>query len=1390
MARQTVFFSHETYTPARGGSASAEAAALRRAFGPAAKDVVIANTKGFTGHPMGAGIEDAIALKALQYGEVPPIPNLKELDPDFSDLTLSSGGPRACRFAVRLAAGFGSQVALTVWEREAVGDERVVDARARDAWLRQVTGFADAALVVEDRTLRAIEGDPVAAAAPAPAAPTPAPASPRATSTPAPAVDRPASAPRAPRGLPPGVDVLDVLLDVVSAHTGYARSELDPDFELEADLGVDTVKQAEILSSLRERLDLARDDGFRLADHPTLRALAGWADARLRVIAPLDATLADEPTEHRPPPSFSSSQVATVPPAPRASDVPTGPPASPRVVEPTVTSATPDPGATTERPGPERLSAPVRPRHDVYGLLAEIVATHTGYAVTDLDPEFELEADLGVDTVKQAEILSEARKQLGLGPLDLRLADHPSLGALAAFLAGRLSEPAHPALADVPEAVEPPPDVSPQPVEDDGPPSGVALRVPVTAPIGEARGAPLHGRAVKVLGWGPVADAIRRRLLERGAVEHEPADLVVDAGLDADGLLVEAQLRADAPPARWICVVAQGDDLIQAGARAGFTKALGREWTTTEVRVVDLRGGADEIARLVAIEASAPGPVEVRYEGGVRRGVRYAVVPAPEPGDAEGKVVVITGGARGVGAEIAAELARRGARLALVGRTAPSEAPFDEEAERERVRTQLSARGKRVTPVQVEARLAPLRAAGEVRAALDRLPGSTYHVADLGDPTRVPALVEEIRAAHGRIDALIHGAGFEDSRALADKRSDAVSTALAPKALALDALLTALPEVRALAMGSVAGRFGNAGQVDYAAANDAMARRTLAHPRGLSVAWTAWGDVGMATRGSLPRLLEERGVELLRATDGARIAADLLLSDVTGEVVVAGRLGPFTHATGHPMVRSVRLDGPSVSAELPLDLASAPWLEDHAIDGTPVLPGVVGLEWMAAVATELGGEAPIAARDVRFRTPLKVHPGSTPVVRVVAWDDDGPVARLSSTRTLANGREQTVHHFQARFDAVLSTEALPSAFLPDEALDFDAIYRRFFHGPAFRVLARVDGLASDGLVATARVPPGGLPDGLGFAPLVIEAAFQAAGLLHLATTGNDALPAGIALVEILGAATPDDDLTVTVAAAGGRYDVDVDGSGGPVVRLRGLVLAERGPAAPDRRLDAGPGGRPPGFEGYGGVTAGPRVAVATAPEIACWRLSRATLDAIDARGAPVRRRDRRVGRVAVGRALSAVGAPEDVENDVAGRPIAVGASVSLSHRDGRAVAVAARGPVGIDLERIEVRSRAFLEDWLTDDERARVGADPVRQTAVWSTKESVLKLLGAGLALDARDVDVEVGAPGATRVTLRGAARARWQAAGAPPIAASWRRLDADYVVTVATSEPDQTLRR
>ena len=58
--------------------------------------------------------------------------------------------------------------------------------------------------------------------------------------------------------------------------TGYPAELLDVDLDLEADLGVDTVKQAEVFAAVRDRFNIERDDNVALRDFPTLTHVIGW----------------------------------------------------------------------------------------------------------------------------------------------------------------------------------------------------------------------------------------------------------------------------------------------------------------------------------------------------------------------------------------------------------------------------------------------------------------------------------------------------------------------------------------------------------------------------------------------------------------------------------------------------------------------------------------------------------------------------------------------------------------------------------------------------------------------------------------------------------------------------------------------------------------------------------------------------------------------------------------------------------------------------------------------------------------------------------------------------------------------------------------------------------
>jgi hypothetical protein len=121
----------------------------------------MANTKGFTGHPMGVGVEDVIAVKILEHGIVPPVPNFREVDPDLGPLNLSRGGRYPVQYAIHLAAGFGSQIALTFTRRIPGGPDRVDNKPAYRRWLADISGYDTAETEVVKRVLRvADQGNP------------------------------------------------------------------------------------------------------------------------------------------------------------------------------------------------------------------------------------------------------------------------------------------------------------------------------------------------------------------------------------------------------------------------------------------------------------------------------------------------------------------------------------------------------------------------------------------------------------------------------------------------------------------------------------------------------------------------------------------------------------------------------------------------------------------------------------------------------------------------------------------------------------------------------------------------------------------------------------------------------------------------------------------------------------------------------------------------------------------------------------------------------------------------------------------------------------------------------------------------------------------------------
>jgi hypothetical protein len=269
--------------------------------------------------------------------------------------------------------------------------------------------------------------------------------------------------------------------------------------------------------------------------------------------------------------------------------------------------------------------------------------------------------------------------------------------------------------------------------------------------------------------------------------------------------------------------------------------------------------------------------------------------------------------------------------------------------------------------------------------------------------------------------------------------------------------------------------------------------------------------------------------------------------------------------------------------ETTLDPAEQPFLGDHQIEGTPVLPGVMGIEGFAEVAAlPLPGWRPVAIEDVEFLAPCKFYRGEPRTVAITATfrrDGDQLVAecRLVGSRQLANQPEpQVTTHFTGRVRLARAPAAPATATVPpspdSKATSADAIYRVYFHGPAFRVLERAwrdeqgpVGLFAQGL-PTDHVPAE-RPEVV--SPRLIELFFQTAGIWEIGRHGRFGLPHHVDRIGLHEA------LDAPQGRVVGMLKLDDTGFGGQVVDEAGAVLLEftgyrtvelPGGVDPDRRI--------------------------------------------------------------------------------------------------------------------------------------------------------------------------------------------------------------------------------
>ncbi len=268
-------------------------------------------------------------------------------------------------------------------------------------------------------------------------------------------------------------------------------------------------------------------------------------------------------------------------------------------------------------------------------------------------------------------------------------------------------------------------------------------------------------------------------------------------------------------------------------------------------------------------------------------------------------------------------------------------------------------------------------------------------------------------------------------------------------------------------------------------------------------------------------------------------------------------------------VKAATLYG-GLQVETTLDPKVQPYLYDHQMEGTPLLPGVMGTEAFAELASVLAPGYRVAeVIDEQFQSPFKFYRMEAQTLYLSATAHPAAngdlIARaaLRSRRQLAGDQVQEKVHFTA---SVRLTRAEPEQvavnFAPPQDLPItrDAIYRIYFHGPAYQVLesACVSGDTVIGLMAE-KLPPNSDPADAEqlIQPRLIELCFQTAGVWEIKTKGVMALPLELASVSAYRAPEPGVRLYAVVKAVGGGFNAQVlDADGAVYLNLIGYHTVE------------------------------------------------------------------------------------------------------------------------------------------------------------------------------------------------------------------------------------------
>jgi enediyne polyketide synthase len=699
---------------------------------------------------------------------------------------------------------------------------------------------------------------------------------------------------------------------------------------------------------------------------------------------------------------------------------------------------------------------------------------------------------------------------------------------------------------------------------------------------------------------------------------------------------------------------------------AAFARSVAGEGHFRSVRVID-RGsaGVDDPRLDQALSADLESYDEIRLaeNGGFETPafVPSSIASSSLAAITADDVVVIVGGGKGIAAECALRAANRGSAVILVGRSAADDP--------------------------------------DVAATLDRASRKglrcRYVSANVLDHAALLDGLEPVTREFGLATVLVYAPGVNEPKRLTELDAETIRKTLAPKTTGLESALQTLgPQLRRLVtFGSLIGRIGLEGEAHYALANAMQTAATEAwaaaspHRTALAIEWSLWGGTGMGERLGTIERLSTLGVDALSADDALEAFDKLFAENAAGAVVVTSRFGPppalSLGAMELPMLRfvdetKVHFPGVELIVETTLSQGRDAYLGDHAIDGVAVLPGVMGLEAMAQVASALMplGDH-ISATGVAFARAIQVAADAQVRVRIAGLRTDPSDVVVA---LFAEDDDFAVPCMQATFHAEMIDQAPiePPRFC--ERFPAAPLYGPlFFGGSRFQRLGHFETATSRQVSARLRRDDGTRWFGsyepeqlILWDPGAADAALHA---LQIAVPHKRVLPVSAERIDIdRSAGVPMHVCAIEKKALAGTYIFDItatDSSGRTAYRWTNVAFRAVG------RIDMA-----------SVLVAAPPLGRPYLERVAREALGDDTIEVVLIHDRDGSRESRRI------MALRTFDLDGMVERRADGRPIRSdgNGSISLSHSDTITLAVTASSPIGCDIEMTNAADAGDLDE--------------------------------------------------------------------------------------------------